>query len=42
MEMNIKAIESAVALGFYTNYFTDNGTVDWVSYTAHMVKATDA
>ena len=42
MEMNTKAIEAAVAFGFYTNYFTENSTLDWISYTAHMVKATDA
>ena len=40
MEMNTKAIEAAVALGFYTNYFTDNGIVDSTTYTTNIVRAT--
>ena len=40
MELNITAIESAIALGFYNNYLLDNGLLDWSSYTSDIMKAT--
>ena len=39
MELNLKAIESAICFGFYTNYYMENGTLDWVTYTANIMKA---
>ena len=38
MELNLKAIESAVGLGFYTNYYMENGTLDWMTYAANIMK----
>ena len=42
MELNIRAIESAITLGFYSNYYMDNGILDWAMYTTNIMKATDA
>ena len=40
MDLNMKAIETAIALGFYNNMLLDNGVLDWVSYTLEIVEAT--
>ena len=42
MDLNIKAIACAITLGFYNNYFMENGVLDWAIYTTHIMKATDA
>ena len=40
IDLNIKAIDAAIAIGFYNNYLMDSGLLDWNGYTTDLVKAT--
>ena len=40
IDLNVKAIEQAVTVGFYRNYYTDTGFLDWTLYSSHIMQAT--
>ena len=40
MDLNMKAIEAAITLGCYSNYSSENGTLDWAAYQQDLMKAT--